>query len=88
MVRLAPSASNKQPWRIVKDGEKFHFYLYHAKGFAKTVGFDMQKIDMGIAMCHFDLTLREEGIQGSFQKCKPSIENTEELNEYIISWIK
>ena len=88
MVRLAPSASNKQPWRIVKDKDRFHFYLCHAKGFANALDFDMQKIDMGIAMCHFDLTLREAGIQGSFQKCEPIIENTWKLNEYIISWVK
>ena len=26
-VRLAPSAINKQPWRIVKHGEGFDFYI-------------------------------------------------------------
>ena len=88
MVRLAPSASNKQPWRIVKEKDSFHFYLCHTKGYAKALGFDMQKIDMGIAMCHFDLTLREAGIQGSFQKCEVNSENTGELNEYITSWKK
>ncbi len=24
-VRIGPSASNKQPWRIVRDGNAFHF---------------------------------------------------------------
>jgi len=88
MVRLGPSASNKQPWRIVRDKDKFHFYLCHTKGYAKGLAFDMQKIDMGIAMCHFDLTLREEGIKGSFKKCEPNIENIGELTEYIISFVK
>lgn len=87
MVRLGPSASNKQPWRIVKDKERFHFYLCHTKGYAKPLGVDMQKIDMGIAMCHFDLTLKEAGIQGSFQKCEPSIEKKVDLTEYIISYV-
>ena len=27
MVRLAPSALNKQPWRVLKDKNRFHFYL-------------------------------------------------------------
>ena len=27
MVRLGPSASNKQPWRIVREGGAWHFYV-------------------------------------------------------------
>ena len=86
MVRLAPSASNKQPWRIVKIQDRFDFYLCHNKGYAKALGFDMQKIDMGIAMCHFDLTLKEAGIKGSFEKYKQGVEIDKSLMEYIISW--
>lgn len=52
MVRLAPSAVNKQPWRIVKAGNSYHFYIEHAKGY-NNGSFDIQKIDMGIALCHF-----------------------------------
>lgn len=88
MVRLGPSASNKQPWRIVKDKERFHFYLCHTKGYAKSLGVDMQRIDMGIAMCHFDLTLKEARIEGDFQKCNPNIERTGDQTEYIISYVK
>ena len=51
-VKLAPSATNKQPWRIVKDGNKFHFYVAHTKGYA-TKDVDVQKIDIGIALCNF-----------------------------------
>lgn len=54
-VRFAPSAVNKQPWRIVRCGNAFHFYLQHGKGFASEKSGDMQKIDMGIALCHFIL---------------------------------
>ena len=32
MVRLGPSASNKQPWRIVKKADCYHFYLSRTKG--------------------------------------------------------
>ncbi len=53
MVRLAPSAVNKQPWRIVKKGTDWHFYLKHNKGFGDTGTGDLQKVDMGIALCHF-----------------------------------
>lgn len=51
-VRLAPSAVNKQPWRIIRCGNDFHFYEKHSKGYISEQG-DMQKIDMGIALFHF-----------------------------------
>ncbi len=61
-VRLGPSASNNQPWRIVADGNLFRFYLSRKPGYRNTFGrVDMQMIDMGIAMAHFDLVAREKG---------------------------
>ena len=58
LVRLSPSAVNKQPWRIVVDGDKVHFYEKRSKGYVAD-GWDVQKIDMGIAMCHFVCGLEE-----------------------------
>ncbi|MDP4087834.1 MAG: nitroreductase family protein [Bacillota bacterium] len=87
MVRLAPSASNKQPWRIVKEKNTIHIYMNHAKGYSKALGFDMQKIDIGIAMCHFELSASEMGIKGIWKKCTPSVVIPEENIEYIISWV-
>lgn len=52
-VRWAPSAANRQPWRIVKDDNKYHFYLEHTKGYTSPVDWDVQKIDIGIALFHF-----------------------------------
>ena len=75
MVRLAPSATNSQPWRVVRAGDAFHFYLAHTKGYTAKAGWDMQKIDMGIALCHFmdalggGLVLADPGI--------PAAEGTE-----------
>ena len=62
MVRLAPSAVNRQPWRILVDQNCVHFYLKRTKGF-NGGKIDMQKIDMGIALCHFDLMCEELGIK-------------------------
>ncbi|MBE5871983.1 MAG: nitroreductase [Lachnospiraceae bacterium] len=59
-VRVAPSAVNKQPWRIVIDGNKAHFYEKQSKGYV-TPDFDMQRIDLGIALYHFEAQLRSEG---------------------------
>lgn len=67
-IRWAPSAANMQPWRVVKDGDKFHFYEKHTKHYdAENYG-DVQKLDMGIALCHFmsmtsgKLTISDPGI--------------------------
>ena len=34
-VRMAPSASNKQPWRVVRRGDDWHFFLERTKGYGK-----------------------------------------------------
>jgi hypothetical protein len=93
MVRLAPSASNKQPWRIVRDGERWHFYLRRTPGYRErtlvrlfTVA-DMQRIDMGIAMCHFELAARELGLEGGWASHEPGIQTPDELTEYTASWV-
>lgn len=52
-VRLGPSAVNYQPWRIVKINNAFHFYEVHTKALQERTSWDVQKIDMGIALCHF-----------------------------------
>jgi hypothetical protein len=88
MLRLAPSASNKQPWRVVKDGNNLHFYICHAKGYSTGLGFDMQRIDIGIGMCHLDLALKESGMNGSWQKLNPNIKVPDETIEYEVSWVK
>ena len=83
-VRLSPSAVNKQPWRLLVSDGTVHFCLKRSKGFAAGA-IDMQKIDMGIAMCHFELCARELGFQTGF-----SIESSvpvEEGMEYIASFI-
>ena len=54
-VRQAPSAVNKQPWQIVRCGNAYHFYEKHNKGYTGEKTGDMQKIDIGIALCHFML---------------------------------
>lgn len=88
MLRLAPSASNKQPWRIVKEQSKTHFYLQHTKGYAKMLAYDLQRVDMGIAMCHFELTAKEQGIEGKWHISKPGSISTPQDTEYVVSWVE
>ena len=52
-VRWAPSAANKQPSRVVKTGNDYHFFVKHNKGYASEPHGDLQKVDLGIALCHF-----------------------------------
>lgn len=85
MVRLGPSASNKQPWRIIRDENTFHFYISRTKGYG-IAGYDLQKNDLGIAMCHFDLTLNELGGKGSWNKLKVAGVKTDW--EYVRSWVE
>jgi nitroreductase len=76
MVRLAPSANNKQSWRVTLDGETLHFYRTFSYGFSA--------IDLGIALCHFGETCRETGIAGHFDVlAAPQEKNA----EYAVSWI-
>lgn len=85
MVRLAPSAVNKQPWRVVVTENAAHFYLKRRKGSTNESHedkLDMQKVDMGIALCHFALTAKENGLQLTFQQENPGIEMGFE-GEYI-----
>ena len=92
MARLAPSASNKQPWRIVNTENAFHFYLqrttkYNPNGKGWFQMADMQRIDIGIAMCHFELTARELGLQGAWKIADPGIAPLPAQTEYVVTWI-
>lgn len=72
-VRLAPSASNRQPWRIVRRGDHFHFYEYRTPGYSTAFSYDIQSIDMGIAACHFIKAAEELGLSGRLVIEDPSI---------------
>ena len=86
MVRLAPSAVNKQPWRVVADSKGFHFYLQRSKGFNREGRPDMQQVDMGIALCHFSLTAKELGQSLTFSLSDPGLCREPET-EYIASYL-
>ncbi len=80
MVRLAPSASNKQPWRVLFLNGDFHFYLKETPGYSKAFPYNIQKIDMGIAACHFELTCLEKGVELSLSTEKePNVALEEDM---------
>ena len=61
MVRWAPSAVNKQPWRVLVKNGLYHFYEKRDKGYVSDKTGDLQKIDLGIALCHFVMGAEEKG---------------------------
>lgn len=90
MLRLGPSASNKQPWRIVRAGNTWHFYLQRTPGYGKgSLLFgvlrlaDLQRVDMGIAMSHFELAAQELGLAGHWEVSDPGLAPA---LEYIVTW--
>lgn len=75
MVRLAPSAGNKQPWRVILKDGACHFY-YRPGSFATN--------DIGIALCHFELTCQAMGLAGGFTQLtnRPEVAGL----SYAMSW--
>ena len=92
MLRLAPSASNKQPWRIVHLEDQFNFYLQRTKNYPGPLAnkilslADLQSIDVGIAMAHFELSALEKGLSGKWIINDPNLPLSQPGLEYIISW--
>ena len=92
MLRLGPSASNKQPWRVIRDGNAWHFYLHRTRGYyslgSRLAGIaDIQRVDMGIAMCHFALTAGELGLSGRWAVQEPDLQLPDAQTEYTVSWL-
>lgn len=92
MLRIAPSASNKQPWRVVLEEETnaYHFILQRIGNYHKAFNLlklpDLQKVDLGIAMAHFDKSAQSRNRKGIWKRI--SLEHIEltENDEYIMSW--
>lgn len=82
-VRMAPSASNKQPWRIVIDeSDTAHLYIERTPDYGRgKLSYDIQMVDMGIAICHYEIA------KGSVQfvKMQPEIQVLSDDSSYIIS---
>jgi len=81
-VQSAPSASNKQPWRIVFIKDTFHLFLKRTKGYGERLKIDIQCIDIGIALYHLMVSLEDLHLSPSLIK-KKAIDL--EHSDYIIS---
>jgi nitroreductase len=74
VVRLSPSAGNAQPWRVVREAgsANFHFFLKPVN--ARYEQRRIHDVDVGIAMCHFELSCRELGLAGAWTGSAPGVE--------------
>lgn len=93
MVRLGPSAVNRQPWRIVKDEGTWHFFVQHKWGYREgniqaSQPVNLQRVDMGIALCHFELAAKESGLEGHWVVDDPGITRPNDRTEYTASWVE
>lgn len=94
MVRIAPSATNRQPWRVLYDSTNniFHFILHRTPVYSQAAKLvatvDLQVIDMGIAMCHFELSAKELGFSGSWKILNPVPKLRYWGEKYIASWVE
>jgi len=88
-VRIAPSAQNKQPWRLLfnSDCSQVHFYVTSPLGTHPLYMCDPAYLDIGIAYNHFKAGLDEAGITGKLVFKEPEI-NKPEAYSYITSWFK
>lgn len=92
LVRLAPSASNKQPWRILKLTDNWHFYIQRTKKYPTPVfkfllGLaDLQRVDLGIAMAHFENSARDLKLSGEWTINNPALTLPDPKIEYVVSW--
>lgn len=90
MIRFAPSASNRQPWRIIKENHRhsYHFFIIRKRSwYSRFLSWpDFPRMDLGIAVCHFNLTAQELGHKGDWQFIQTDVPIPPHL-EYFISWI-
>ncbi len=92
-VRMAPSASNKQPWRVLRRGADWHVLLRRTPRYGKGSALfavlrlaDLQRVDLGIALCHFELVARELGLAGGWVLDEAAAGVDDAGLDYVATW--
>ena len=87
MLRLAPSATNAQPWRVLRRDGAFHFYAKAGEGKGEVDPPIIQRVDVGIGANHFCLTAWEQGIGGTLKVMDaPADTGAPENYRYLFTW--
>lgn len=85
MLRLAPSDKNTQPWRVLKAGNSYHFFVTYKSGISRGEEI-IKRVDAGIALSHFHQTVLELGLKGCFKQTEPKNIELPQNTYYITSW--
>ncbi len=88
MVRSGPSASNKQPWRVVvgPDAKRFDLFIQRNAGYGVFGDVDLQRIDAGIAACHFEAAAGALELPGGWTDDPPAGIELPDRTEYVLTW--
>ncbi len=86
MLRIAPSATNAQPWRVLLKDEVFHFYETHNANTKEDELF-IKRVDLGIGISHFHQTALEQSLSGTFEQSSQETIEIPSNTQYIISWV-
>ena len=87
MLRLAPSATNAQPWRVLRRDGAFHFYAKAGEGKGEVDPPIIQRVDVGIGANHFCLTAQEQGLSGTLAVLEePADAGAPENTRYLFTW--
>ena len=85
MLRQAPSDKNTQPWRVLKSGRDYHFYVTYKSGISRGEEI-IKRVDAGIALSHFHQAALELGLKGCFKQMEPANIELPQNTYYITSW--
>ena len=95
-ARRAPSAKNKQPWRVVIDERNNKIHMYAKFSLRDEVGTGRKQyscppeyLDLGTYYKSLELGLKHIGLQGKIVINKPDIEIPKDADiEYIATWVE
>lgn len=71
-ARLAPSATNGQPWYFISEEKQIHLYQLEPNFIKKFFYEKMNRIDMGIVLAHLWLAAKEHNNNFEFEKLEKS----------------
>ena len=87
LLRLAPSATNAQPWRILLRDGNVHFYARTSEGKGEADPPIIQRVDVGICANHFHLSTQMLGLSGVWiHTAEPEQAHTPEDFRYLFTW--
>jgi nitroreductase len=85
--RVAPSAKNDQPWKLLNDNNKIHVYSLKIEKPSRPIYKTLDSIDIGILLYHLETAGRNNNMNGIFEFSPDGAKHAPEGYYYIISMI-